>query len=292
MNNRTYEAIERQVEAMGAEVFEVGLFKPGATPEMMPRTWDKATLLRSVGWLKYQNSQGRNIYIRPKGEHSLSLIDDLTRESVDRMKRECFEPCVVVETSPGNFQAWVNHGRVLPKAESTAAARALAERFGGDKGAADWRHFGRLAGLTNRKLKHQGPDGQFPFVHLIESSGRTVFATVESYLKDVLSAQREIIQVETKAPARRTPSSRLTIEDFRVRPQYNDDGNRIDLAYSVYAFANGANDREVRTALASRDLSKKGSAHRQSEYLDRTLRKAALAVDQDAAERPYRQRAR
>ena len=105
MKDRTYEAIERQVEAMGADVFEVGLLKPGATPEMMPRTWDKATLLRSVGWLKYQNSQGRNIYIRPKGEHSLSLIDDLTRESVDRMKREGFEPCVVVETSPGNFQA-------------------------------------------------------------------------------------------------------------------------------------------------------------------------------------------
>ena len=46
------------------------------------------------------------------------------------MKRAGFEPCVVVETSPGNFQAWVNHGRVLPKVESTAAARELAERLG------------------------------------------------------------------------------------------------------------------------------------------------------------------
>ena len=156
MNRITLDAITRQADAMAVDVFEIGLYKPAVDgkanePEMLPRTWDKATLLKSVGWLKYQNSQGRNIYIRPKGEHALSLVDDLTAAALERMKSEGFQPAIVVETSPGNFQAWLNHGRVLPKAESTAAARALAERFGGDRGAADWRHFGRLAGLTNRK---------------------------------------------------------------------------------------------------------------------------------------------
>lgn len=80
------------------------------------------------------------------------------------MNAEGFEPAVIVETSPGNFQTWLNHGRVLSTAESTAAARALAEKFGGDKGAADWRHFGRLAGLTNRKPKYQASNGRYPFV--------------------------------------------------------------------------------------------------------------------------------
>ena len=177
MNRLTLDAVTGQAEAMGVEVFEVGLYKPAVEggpnePEMLPRTWDKATLLKSVGWLKYQNSQGRNIYIRPKGEHALSLVDDLTAASVQRMKAGGFEPAVIVETSPGNFQAWLNHGRVLPKAESTLAARALAEKFGGDKGAADWRHFGRLAGLTNRKQKYQDPGGRYPFVRLMEASGR------------------------------------------------------------------------------------------------------------------------
>ena len=154
MNRITLDAITRQADAMAVDVFEIGLYKPAVDgkanePEMLPRTWDKATLLKSVGWLKYQNSQGRNIYIRPKGEHALSLVDDLNAAALDRMKSEGFQPAIIVETSPGNFQAWLNHGRVLPRAESTAAARALAERFGGDRGAADWRHFGRLAGLTN-----------------------------------------------------------------------------------------------------------------------------------------------
>src|SRR5262249_23710316 len=106
-------------------------------------------LLRSVSWLCYQNAHGRNVYIRPNGEHQLSLVDDLTAEAIHLMKAEGFTPAVVVETSPGNFQAWLNHGQVLSKQVSTLAARSLAERFDGDKGAADWRHFGRLAGLTN-----------------------------------------------------------------------------------------------------------------------------------------------
>ena len=79
--NRTVEAVERQVEAMAAEVFEVGLFKPDAKEReaiMVPRVWDVGSLLKSVPWLRHQNRDGRNVYIRPHGEHRLSLVDDLT----------------------------------------------------------------------------------------------------------------------------------------------------------------------------------------------------------------------
>ena len=114
MNRITLDAITRQAYAMAVDVFEIGLYRPAVDgkanePEMLPRTWDKATLLKSVGWLKYQNSQGRSIYIRPKGEHDLSLVDDLPAEAVRRMKATGFTPATVVETSPGNFQAWLKH---------------------------------------------------------------------------------------------------------------------------------------------------------------------------------------
>src|SRR5216683_8011569 len=52
-------------------------------------------------------------HIRPAGTHSLSLIDDLTADAIERMRADGFEPAVVVETSPNNFQAWLNHGQVL-----------------------------------------------------------------------------------------------------------------------------------------------------------------------------------
>jgi len=142
-----------QIVAMGATVFEFGLFKPeseesnGERP-MLPRTWDVDGLMRSIPWLRLQNSQGRNIYVRPQGEHSLSLVDDLKRDVVEQMKRAGFQPAAVIETSPGKYQAWLRHPERLPKDLGTAVARALARQFGGDMGAADWRHFGRLAGFT------------------------------------------------------------------------------------------------------------------------------------------------
>jgi hypothetical protein len=159
---------------MGGGEFEIGLYKPegagNSEPPMIPRTWDMQAVLKSIPWLRFQNRNGRNIYIRPRGEHNLSLIDDLTAESIERMKAEGFHPALVVETSPGNFQAWLKHSRILSRQLSTAAARALAKDFGGDLGAADWRHFGRLAGFTNRKEKYKA-DGLFPFV-MLRRTGR------------------------------------------------------------------------------------------------------------------------
>lgn len=282
--NPTFEAVRRQAEAMGVDLFEVGLFKlatpgdPAAEPEMLPRTWDSATLLKSVSWLRYQNSQGRNIYIRPKGEHPLSMVDDLTAESIERMKQEGFAPCLAVETSPGNFQAWLNHGKALPKAESTLAARALAERFGGDKGAADWRHFGRLAGFTNRKEKHRRPDGQFPYVRLVESSPHLVYSQASEFLEQT---HHQRTQVEARAAVLRPsrPSGTLlTIDDFRSGPQYGGDNNRIDLAYAVYALSHGIPEGDVSAAISTRDLTKKGSERRQEQYIKRTVDKAATFV--------------
>ena len=77
---QTSELARKQIEAMKSDVFELGLLRlPSALEErdadMLPRAWDSETLLRSVAWLRYENMSGRNIYIRPQGEHHLSLID-------------------------------------------------------------------------------------------------------------------------------------------------------------------------------------------------------------------------
>jgi len=186
--DRTSAAVKRQVAAMGSELFEVGLYDPdpGASePIMIPRVWDSETIVKSVPWLRYQNREGRNIYIRPKGEHNLSLVDDLTKDAVAAMIREGFAPAIVVETSPGNYQAWLKHNERLDREASTTVARELAERFGGDRGAADWRHFGRLSGFTNRKARHlDTASGLYPFVRLIEATGG-VYPESERFLAAV-----------------------------------------------------------------------------------------------------------
>jgi hypothetical protein len=276
---------------MGAEVFEVGLFKPdapGREPLMLPRVWDRDSVLRSIGWLRYENRAGRNIYVRPKGEHNLSLVDDLTAASVAEMARSGFEPAVVIETSPGNFQAWLKHPEPLTKELGTATARALAEKFGGDRGAADWRHFGRLAGFTNRKSRYrEATTGLYPFVKLVQVSGAAYPAAAQflSGVRAELERWQRIEQARRVAFASvahfafRGPRKFKAIDDFRADPRYGADGTRIDLAYAIYALSHGASTTEVTAAIRTRDLSHKGSEKRQADYIERTITKAIAAAE-------------
>lgn len=282
MTDRTLEAVAKQIQAMGCEVFEVGLFDPKAAanaPAMIPRTWDAETLIHSVPWLRHQNLNGRNIYVRPQGAHGLSLVDDLPAAAVQNMKMFGFTPAVVVQTSPGNFQAWVKHPEILNKETSTAAARALAQRFGGDLGAADWRHFGRLSGYTNRKDNYKGDDGLYPFVRLMEGSGATYekgsefLAVVRAQIeKD--RANRVCPAESTRSPRSRNSGPLKSISEFRADARYGGDGTRVDLAYAIYAFSHGIAETEIIAALRSRDLSHKGNEKRQEDYVRRTIQKA------------------
>jgi hypothetical protein len=276
--NLTLEAVKKQSCAMGAQFFDIGLFDPNAAEAaMLPRQWNLDTLLRSVSWLRLKNAEGRHVYIRPAGEHSLSLIDDATIQVVERLKSEGFGPAVVLETSPGNFQAWLRHGKILPKHLSTLAARLLASRYGGDLASADWRHYGRLAGFTNRKDKYRKTDGTFPYVRLHEAAG-VVYSKAVAFLAEVMSiyeAERTKVAAPASLQCRRRRGPNLkSIEDFRAKPIYGGDQTRVDLAYAVYALAHGVPENEARNAIASRDLTHKGNAKRQQEYIDRTIKKA------------------
>lgn len=290
---KTVEAVLRQVSAMGAHDFEIGLFDPDATRQpMLPRTWDVDALVRSVPWMRLQNRNGRNIYIRPKGEHSLSLVDDLPASAINKMTREGFSPALVVRTSPGNHQAWLKHPARLDKELGTAVARALAERFGGDRGAADWRHFGRLAGFVNRKRKYCDPaSGLHPYVLLIEAKG-AIYSEAERFLAEVSTGveqrhegRQRFLRNLALHPAGGRQGNAKTIEDFRSDGRYGADGNRIDLAYAVYALAHGEGLSAVMAAIRSRDLSHKGNERRQDDYVERTIRKAQAAVERQAADR-------
>ncbi len=279
-----------QIAAMGCELFEIGLFKPDAIEGeaiMVPRVWDREALVRSIPWLRHENLSARNIYVRPKGEHQLSLVDDLSAEAVTIMKRSGFAPTLIVETSPGNFQAWVKHPERLDKEMGTAAARELAQRFGGDTKAADWRHFGRLAGFTNRKSKYRNAaTGLYPFVKVIEASGE-IYPAANTFIRDVrtgVEERRHAEELRRSAIASKHHRQQITgplksIDTFRSDPRYAGDGSRIDLAYALYAFSRGADQSHVEAAIASRDLSHKGTERRQKDYIARTIRKALATVE-------------
>lgn len=279
--NATDFAVSQQLAALAHERYEVGISlppKPGEADErMLIRRWNAAEIEKALGFLKSQNLKGSHVYIRPQGEHAYSFVDDLSLAKIADMKAAGFPPALVVESSPNNYQAWVAHGQTLDAATSTAVAKQLASRFDGDPSSADWRHFGRLAGFTNRKPKYQ-QNGRFPFVKITEADGRIAPGSKElvAQVRAELARQQEE-ERQRRASYRSLPPSeglRKSIDDFRASPAYGGDDHRADLAFATYAISHRAPLHEIEAALRSRDLSHKGSSKRQSDYVERTIKKA------------------
>jgi hypothetical protein len=141
--------------------------------------------------------------------------------------------------------------------------------------------------LVERIVKRStaNPGGHYPFVRLVHATGE-IYEEAEKFVKSIEDQlARKHIEVEQRRQwlrEHKDRSNRLgsvkTIDDFRKDPRNRADGNRIDLAYALYAISNGISEDEIRCAIASRDLNKKGTPKRQAEYIERTIQKALQKV--------------
>jgi DNA primase RepB-like protein len=272
----TQREVRQQLAAMACDRFDLGAL--GQNGRMMLSQDCGLTLIPSaIKWLRQQNARGAHIFIRPHSAHSLSLIDDLNAGTIVKMKAVGFEPALIVETSPRNYQVWLNHGRVLEHQTSTFAAKELVKRFGGDPSSADCRHFGRLAGFTNQKLERRLADGLQPFVRLREASG-LIYSAAPEFLDQIIHALRLAID---SRPAEQSPTSSIAeapiklLSEFHNNPRYAGDLHRADMAWALHAASRGIPEQHIRNEiLRGRDLSKKGRPARQLDYAERTAVKA------------------
>jgi len=122
-------------------------------------------LIRSVGYLRRENRKGYHIYGRPITCRHI-LVDDLSQDALDQLALDGLRPAVNVRTSEGNHQAWITLStEELDPPIAMAAARILAQQYGGDFGSTDAMHLGRLPGFTNRKDIYWSERG-YPFTGL------------------------------------------------------------------------------------------------------------------------------
>jgi len=277
----TRSQVKRQLAAMASDYFDIGILRPDGRM-LLREAWTVGKIEEAIQRLRRENARSAHIFVRPHGAHALSLIDDLSVATIARMTNAGFQPALVVETSPQNFQAWLKHGRTLDHYMSTLAAKELAKRFGGDLSSADWRHFGRLAGFTNRKPERRLPNGLAPFVRLRQCEGgiydaACAFLTEMNSLADEAAAERA--NVTTIRPTSNgNPVRALT--EFHCSARYNGDLHRADMAWAVHAASRGLSEQQIRDEiLRSRDLSKKGRIQRQVSYAERTANKALRTVD-------------
>jgi len=272
---------------MGVEAFEVGIRDEAG--KMLIRTWSKEKTLDSLAWLKRENAKGADVYVRPAGESNsgLVLVDDLNRRQLARMKADGFAPASLTETSPDNFQAWVRiHDKPIPPALASAAAAELANRYGGDPNSADWRHFGRLAGLTNQKPHHRDGNGRAPYVLAHDSTGQQAemgryllrqVSQRQLYLEAFAEQYRRMKAVQTAQEPRRgatpTDTYRYGLKALVARYGADMDASKADYMIGVDMARRGFSADQIGAAIekASPELPTRKAGH-EADYVARTVK--------------------
>jgi hypothetical protein len=261
---------------MACDYFDVGVLRPDDRM-LLSEAWTARQIEQAIERLRRENARGAHIFVRPHGVHALSLVDDLGVDAIARMTDNGFQPALVVETSPQNFQVWLNHGRTLDRSASSHAAKELAKRFGGDLSSADWRHFGRVAGFTNRKPERLLPNGFAPFVRLRRCDGK-VYDAAGAFLEEVKSLAENAFAERSKWIASQLTSSENSVRplaEFHRNPRYDGDLHRADMAWALHAASRGLSEQWISDEiLHTRDLSKKGRNQRRLNYAERTAIKA------------------
>jgi len=274
--DRTEATIRMFLEALPEESYDLGVLTERGMYRLEAVSLSRT--LRILPYLKHRNANGAHIYIRPNGESVYTLLDDLAQATLAALTAEGYSPAAVVETSPGSFQAWLRHAQPLSKELGTLAAKTLAEKFGADHNAADWRRFGRAPGFTNRKPQHRNAQSLYPFARLHSHTGQPFAATV-AFHSQLLSLQHQIEQ--ERAALRLSYAARpscyassVTLSRFRTSSRYQGRPAAADMAFCIAACSQGWSESDIAAALSREYLSRDTNRGRQTAYIRRTIRKA------------------
>jgi len=280
--DRTLVAVQRMLVALDAPAYDLGILSDrGMLPGLS--NLPAEGVLSRLTLLKAHNARGAHIYVRPAGEHRFTVLDDLNHDGVDQLTADGYEPCAVVETSLGNFQAWLKHDDVYPAPLSTFVAQTLAKRNQADPSAADWRRFGRLPGFTNCKPKYRKSNGLYPYVLLRSATGvqyrqaaylRLEMTKLYQLQKQVRETRATQHSANSFATARRPSHSWLSLERFRNASKFHDRPAAADLAYCVAALSLRMPEDAIATTLDSLYLSRDPNPSRKAAYIKRTMAKA------------------
>jgi len=173
----TYRAVNGFLSGGVSDKYEVKLITPDKK-KAYPRIWSANEVIKNIPYLTSKNELSNtdeifDIYIRPLDDRFI-LLDDLNINILSALA--IIKPCLLMETSPGNFQSWVKLQQVPPERSAQLQIwRTLAAMFKADMNSAKPEQIGRLPGFFNRKVKYS-PD--YPFVKLHNFLDR--FSTWES----------------------------------------------------------------------------------------------------------------
>lgn len=261
------------------------------------RLWTATQLSNpaTVRFLRVRNREGCDVYIQPYAEdrnagYILVDLDHTGPAALDAMRANGHEPCVVLQTSHANLQAWVHVSRTpLEPAVATAVGRQLAHTYGGDPASTDWRHLGRLAGFTNQKPERRLPSGWLFWVRVVHAR-----AGLASNADALLEAARQSpaparlrrthrgirdggLPASPEVAAQASETYRAWMKRLRIIERFpQPDWSIVDLWIARELLARGTPAAEVETLLRFGSPNFPRAHGDPDDYLSRTLARAAL----------------
>ena len=182
--------------SVGATRFDVTWTTRAGDKEYFRRSVSLAELVRTLpAMLDNAPGKQRNVIVRPHGpDVTFIQLDDLKAPALPRLAPAVF---LALETSPGNFQAWV----AMPDAEDKDFARRLRKGTGADPTASGAT---RVAGSLNFKDKY-APD--FPRVAIRQANLGRLAQAAELERLGLVAEPEAVAQPLRITPARVSPGS-------------------------------------------------------------------------------------
>lgn len=161
-------------------------------------------LITAIPTMTKYERKGYHVYYTPLSEKmNHILIDDVTADKIQRLKKIGIQPNCILESSPNNYQCIVNTPKVandldlIDKEIRNKLAAALNREFG-DVNLCCATHAHRAPGFYNVKDKYKREDGTFPIVQVIETYEQicTLLTDyihfMEGYLKYEMEKQNKV----------------------------------------------------------------------------------------------------
>jgi hypothetical protein len=270
--------------SVGAARFDVTLTTRAGDKDWFRRDVTATELRRTLpAMLDAAAKLERNVIVRPHGDRvSFIQLDDLKTDQLPPLAHAAF---LTIETSPGNYQAWL----ALPGTEDKDFARRLRKGTGADTTASGAT---RVAGSLNFKDKY-APD--FPRVQIRAAHpGRQANAAELERLGLVAAPEPVVAQPLRIAPARvsaggsrKWPSYARCVDGAPMNSEgTGPDVSRADFVFCMTAITWGwsVDDAADRLMEESAKARTNGKA-----YAELTARNAALAVERRRQQpRPWR----
>ncbi len=215
-------------------------------------------LIQNIPNMLRLQARKENIYYTPLSEdkHHI-LIDDMTAESVAKLRKNGFTPAVILESSPNNYQCILTINKVespFDREASNCLTAQLNKEYGDPK-LSGCIHPHRAPSFGNIKPKHQNLDGSFPRVKLLFAEKQEctkAFLTARAIAKEYEEQEKQT--QTTLHLTNRQPASSATAayyhhyEDLRKHLHLKD-LSRVDAMIALRMRATGHSPQAVQAAI-------------------------------------------